>query len=633
MIKHWMLEPRIISEREIVSKLIHCKSIEKYTIAIVLALIVAGCGTTSQKISRPPAVIELGSTQYSAEHYLNLAQRSALAQKQSYLLQAARAYLGQNQPAKAKALLDSISLSSLPNDDHRLELQLLKSKVLTSAGDIDGAINALTPSGQWQVSSQRWQQFYQLRSNLELRNDQMTDAAQSLMTLSQHLTAPALLVDNQTAIWQLLTPIPQDLLKEARADAITQPVKGWYALAIAAQQSAMSPNDLQRAITQWTLDFPTHPAIANLPQELVDAVNVLPYAPRKIALLLPLSGRYEKLGVAVQNGLISNLLTQDDAPQLIIFDTQDLGAQQAYNQAIENGAQFIVGPLLKANVEIVSQLMTDIPVLLLNKPTTSHIGNRHYSFSLDKESEAIQGSEYIYHSGKKFPAIIAPNNANGHRIANLFSQHWQSLTQEEGQPSDVEQFFFNNDKELKLTVEKMFETNQSQARINHIRLLVGNAMKSETRSRRDIDAVYLVANPSQTNMLKPSIDVTVSAFASEVPVYVGSTGNINHSSSRGTGDLNKLHVSELPWLLKLRDTKLSPAKAKALWPKLKQSQLRLFAMGHDAYQLIEYLAQMELFPQYKLEGFSGRLSLDHDHHINREMSWAQYQRGKLRPQR
>ena len=100
----------------------------------------------------------------------------------------------------------------------------------------------------------------------------------------------------------------------------------------------------------------------------------------------------------------------------------------------------------------------------------------------------------------------------------------------------------------------------------------------------------------------------------------------------GINDLNQLYVSELPWLLKLRDNRLSPAKVKSLWPKLKQSQLRFFAMGHDAYQLIGYLAQMELFPQYNLEGFSGRLSLDEDNHINRAMSWAQYRRGKLRPQ-
>ena len=98
-------------------------------------------------------------------------------------------------------------------------------------------------------------------------------------------------------------------------------------------------------------------------------------------------------------------------------------------------------------------------------------------------------------------------------------------------------------------------------------------------------------------------------------------------------DLNQLHVSELPWLLKLRDTRLSPKKVKQLWPELNQSQLRFFAMGYDAYQLVGYLAQMELFPRFKLEGFSGLLSLDDDNKVVREMSWAQYRRGRLIPKK
>ena len=93
-----------------------------------------------------------------------------------------------------------------------------------------------------------------------------------------------------------------------------------------------------------------------------------------------------------------------------------------------------------------------------------------------------------------------------------------------------------------------------------------------------------------------------------------------------------MHVSELPWLLQLRDNKLNPQSIKKLWPKLKQNQLRLFAMGYDAYQLVNYLAQMEYFPQFKLEGFSGLLSLAPNHKIIRQLSWAQYQRGRLVPQ-
>lgn len=613
------------------SKLIRAKSFEKYTIALLLAIAVAGCGSTSKITKAPARMIELGQVERSADHYLAQAQQATGATKQSYLLQATRAYLNQGQLAAAQQLLASLKPQSLSVDDHRLEQQLLSSTLLSAQHNLADAIAVLQPQSNWQVSRKRWVDYYQHKSSLELKSGASVDAAISLIALSPYLTEPLPINKNQQFIWDLLSQVASDELAKVRSSI--NHFAGWKALVIETQHAAMSPTRLRQALTQWVLDYPNHPAVNNMPQKLVDAVNIDPYSPQKIALLLPLTGRYQRLGKAIQDGMISNLVNRDSAPDLIAIDTQKLGAQAAYQQAIDSGAQFIVGPLLKENVEIVSQIDTDVPVLLLNKSQATMPGNHHYYFSLDKESEAIQGSDFIFNSGMKYPAIIAPNNASGHNIAKLFSQRWQELSQENNQLPQVEHFFFNNDKDLKLTVEKLFETNLSQARINHIRLLVGNQMKSETRSRRDIDAVYLVSNPQQTSMLKPSIDVTVSAFAPQVPVFVGSTGNNNHNAGRGTKDLNQLHVSELPWILQLRDTKLSPQKIKRLWPHLKQSQLRFFAMGYDAYDLIGYLAQMELFPDYKLEGFSGRLSLDEGNKIFREMSWAQYQRGRLIPQK
>ena len=158
--------------------------------------------------------------------------------------------------------------------------------------------------------------------------------------------------------------------------------------------------------------------------------------------------------------------------------------------------------------------------------------------------------------------------------------------------------------------------------------MAGNKMKSETRSRRDIDAIYLVANPKQTGMLMPSVEVTVSAFAPQVPVYMGSSGNNNLDTTQDQSHLNRLIISDIPWFIN-KPAQLSPRYIKKLWPDIKQSQMRLFAMGFDSYGLISRLAQMKLFPEFTLEGFSGTLSLSQESDIIRKMAWAQYQRGKL----
>ena len=611
-------------------KLIRVKWLEKYVIALALVVAIGGCGSTNKPTKQNKVNIELGTVTHNAQHYLGLASVANKPHKSSYLLLAARAYIKQNNLMAAQQILKRL----IPlGDDQTLEHQLLTSELYLLTADYQQALTSLTENSSWQLPAERWQQFYRQKSILQQHLEQPLAAAISQISLSNYLVDYQIITLNHQQIWQLLSSLPQDELADAQSNI--NHFNGWQALVINAKSAAMSPNELSQVLDQWRLNYPSHPAVNKLPKSLNKALNITPYSPQKIAILLPLTGRYQRLGKVIQNGIISNLLSHELAPELIIIDTEK-GAQSAFEQAQAAGAQFIIGPLLKKNVAIVSQIQSETPILFLNQAPDLTLDsmpqNGHYYFSLDKESEAIQGSEYIFNSGKKSPAIIAPNNANGHKIAKLFNQRWQQLNQNNEQKTTVETFFFNNDKELKLTVERLFETNKSQVRINQLRLMVGSKMKSKTRSRRDIDAIYLVANPRQTSMLKPSIDVTVSEFADQVATYVGSTGNEHLKRKRSTNDLNLLHVSELPWLLQLRDNKLNPQSIKKLWPKLKQNQLRLFAMGYDAYQLVNYLAQMEYFPQFKLEGFSGLLSLAPNHKIIRQLSWAQYQRGRLVPQ-
>ena len=617
--------PRIISERVIVSKLIPKIGFEKLATALAVVVALAGCSTTNQQSTSAAQTAALNAIEHNGGYYLTQAQQATGMAKHKLLLLAARAYINNNQIIEAQQVLADINIADLSFGEQQLEYQLLLSKVLVNLNHISEAINALQASNQWQLSPQHWFDFYQYKMSLQLSDKQPISAAISLMDLAPHLTSPEQVTKNQLNIWQLLSQATAKNLAATVSDTLH--FSGWQALALSAEQNRMSPSKLQQALAQWAIDYPMHPAVSNLPAELVSAVNVIPYAPQKVALLLPLSGRYARLGQAVQHGVIGNLTDRNYSPSLIVFDTEKLGAIAAYQQAIANGAEFIYGPLLKKNVALVSEINTTMPMLLLNKTPETSTNQLHYSFSLDKKSEAVQGSEYIFASGKQYPAIIAPNNTSGHQIAALFTQRWQQLNTNSNRV--VESFFFDNDKELKLTVEKLFETNQSQIRINKTRALVGSKMKSETRSRRDIDAIYLVSNPQQTSMLKPSIDYTVSAFAPQVAVYVGSTGNKTHTQNRTATDLNRLNVSEQPWLLQLRDTKLSSVKIKQLWPKLSRNHQRFFAMGYDAFELVGYLAQMELFPKFTLKGFSGQLSLDSDNKISRQMSWAQYQRGQL----
>ena len=58
---------------------------------------------------------------------------------------------------------------------------------------------------------------------------------------------------------------------------------------------------------------------------------------------------------------------------------------------------------------------------------------------------------------------------------------------------------------------------------------------------------------------------------------------------------------------------------------------RLFAMGYDAWLLVEKLNTQGLQPGPLLSGNTGDLSLRADGRIQRELDWAQFKRGRPVP--
>jgi hypothetical protein len=51
-------------------------------------------------------------------------------------------------------------------------------------------------------------------------------------------------------------------------------------------------------------------------------------------------------------------------------------------------------------------------------------------------------------------------------------------------------------------------------------------------------------------------------------------------------------------------------------------------MGFDAYQLIAALYSARTGPMEEIDGATGKLRLDYDGRIRRDLAWAQFQRGE-----
>lgn len=59
------------------------------------------------------------------------------------------------------------------------------------------------------------------------------------------------------------------------------------------------------------------------------------------------------------------------------------------------------------------------------------------------------------------------------------------------------------------------------------------------------------------------------------------------------------------------------------------SLMRLYAMGADAWLLINHFNELRQVPGYNIDGLTGKLSAGANCNIERDMTWFQYQSGGI----
>jgi hypothetical protein len=72
------------------------------------------------------------------------------------------------------------------------------------------------------------------------------------------------------------------------------------------------------------------------------------------------------------------------------------------------------------------------------------------------------------------------------------------------------------------------------------------------------------------------------------------------------------------------------AATREAWPAGGPYRGRLFAFGFDAFRLVQALRQAGVSGTISVAGLTGRLSLDGQRHVRRELGWAQLHAGELR---
>ncbi|MDE2227670.1 MAG: penicillin-binding protein activator [Alphaproteobacteria bacterium] len=163
---------------------------------------------------------------------------------------------------------------------------------------------------------------------------------------------------------------------------------------------------------------PTQPGAATpQPPALATPVAPTPSGPPHVGLLLPLSGPTATLGNAMLAAAEMALFDQPDSGIVLLpRDTQGVpdGAVAAAHDAIQQGAQIIIGPLLAAEVEAVKPIAAaaNVPVLAFSN-STAVAGGGVFLLGFQPQQEITRIVQYALAKGHQRFGVLAPDSPYG----------------------------------------------------------------------------------------------------------------------------------------------------------------------------------------------------------------------------
>ena len=620
-----------------------------YFLSTFIAIfILSSCSSPEKKITKPVVTnekTEIIAEPESQEKPEDLIAEAKLAPEKKanvLLVKASSQYLVHQQPLKALWLSNQLLAKEQPPQlQYRLLLTL--AKAYFKVDEIEKSqieFNKLSELASQHKLPHTLSYYVQLHKLASKRNDNIT-------ALDAYLRAFAL--DKQANdkqinfIWRNFVNLSQ--WQQQQVKKLNAPYsKGWVALLQIANQYG-AEKDFARQLNIWQLKNASHPAqaiLANLlapenaagtkptsnsnetAQPAVANNNTEQNQQQHVAVILPLTGQQAVAGVTAQQGVMAAYQNQTEI-QLHFIDSNNLAFDTLATTLVENNADFVIGPLLKNNVDkYLAEPTLTLPTLLLNTPSKFELANNQFILSMRPEDEAIQAASILSQQNFVQPVIFSHQDAISERIATAFTEQWQLLNGE--QPKVV---YFQQGSQMQSMLKETLAVDQSQARINNLRSRLRKKIEDEPRSRRDIDMIYIIGNPLQTRLLKPYIDVNISPFADLIPVFASSRSHSINNDNNTTNDLAGLTFTQMPWLLSSQQQDKALAKvARKLWPQRSDSLERIFAMGYDSLSLMNKLADMQAKPYLRHYGQTGTLQLTNNI-LTRSLLWGKYSKNKV----
>ncbi len=553
-------------------------------------LLLAGCATTSltsapdsPEQSQALQLITQGRPRDAALQLETLAGTLRGSARSNALADAAFAWHEAGDAARARSLLAQVQVRQLSGAS-RLRHQLTTAELALADQQPAQALAALTETGG-ELPPELATRWHLARAAALQGTGDAFGAAQERALAHASLDGQAR-SENQAAVAALLGTLDDATLR-ARAAALpaNDPLYNFAGRALIARGLPL-PRPFERGAAA---QFDT----SKRPPAMSDGYR----PPVKMAVLLPLTGRLATAAQPVRDGLLTGYYGETRRkPAIEFIDTAGTpaGALAAYDKAVTTGADFIVGPLGRDEVDAVyRRAQLPVPVLALNRgkdaPPAGSAG-----FSLAPEDDGVLAAEYLRGRERSKVLVLHSNDDTGRRTATAFAERFR---QRGGQVLST--------------------------------IAVGDTVSDITaqlRAAGPADGVLLAMRAPQARQLAPQLALAGVAGGTRV-----GTSQLTIGSGKPEEDmaLDGIIYPNETWNVRAVAGLPNAGSVGQMLPSARGPAGRLFAFGFDAWKISGYLEN--LAHEGGLPGATGTLFLDGDGNVLRVPAWSTFNGGRPMP--
>lgn len=578
--------------------------------AALVAALVAACqtglpalGGAGNAAERAARLASEGDHAGAARAYETAANNAASGEANAHWLAAAGQWLQGRDVDAAEAALANVAPPLSPTDGR--ERKRLDAEIALARGDTARAAAILRGISGDDAAS------LATRARVQFASGRVADAVASLVARDRLLTSAA---DKQANQRLIVEGVEAAVLRgsDARPPAGADPlVAGWLELGRILADAKSGALGSQRRLQAWRERYPNHPASESLLKGATDRRAAPGGQPRQVALLLPLSGRAAAAGSAVRDGFLGAYYDDSGAsrPSIRFYDVAERDAPSAYLQALADGSDFVVGPLTREEVAALATLADGrATTLALNfLPDNSVVPDRFFQYALSPEDEARLAARRIAADGRMSGVTLTPQSDWGRRVLAAFVEEFAAAG---GQVVDQADYL------------------PSTADFNEIlRRLLQTTGQRGSSPRPDAQFIFVAAQPVHGRLIRTQLRFN---YASALPMYA--TSDIYDPEGPGNVDLDGVIFPDMPWVLDPQGASaLAHEAADRVFPNRSGQLGRLYAFGYDAYRLVGELQRMQSGNVGPLPGVTGRLAVDEQGRVRRELEWAQIVGGRVAP--